>query len=122
VLVSGSVLVSVTLDDVPLRALLDSGTTQTLLAAAGMYHVDLRADMLDVDPGALVPGFGPQVPTLRRHRFRLLQVGPGRFARPTILAGSVRLNPTADMILGADYLATRRVWISFATRQVFVAE
>jgi hypothetical protein len=29
--------------------------------------------------------------------------------------------PIVDLLLGADWLAQRRVWLSFATRQVFVA-
>jgi hypothetical protein len=31
------------------------------------------------------------------------------------------LTPIVDMLLGADWLAQLRVWISYATRQLFVA-
>jgi hypothetical protein len=33
----------------------------------------------------------------------------------------VRVVPIVDMLLGADWLQMRRVWLSFATKQVFVA-
>jgi hypothetical protein len=29
--------------------------------------------------------------------------------------------PVVDMLLGADWLGARHVWLSFATRQMFVA-
>jgi hypothetical protein len=59
---------------------------------------------------------------MRRHRFGSLQVGPQRIQSPSFWVGPVRLTPIADMILGADFLARRRVWISFASQQVFVAQ
>jgi hypothetical protein len=34
----------------------------------------------------------------------------------------IRLSPIVDMLLGADWLTGRRVWISFATKQLFLAE
>jgi hypothetical protein len=33
----------------------------------------------------------------------------------------VRVVPIVDMLLGADWLVSRRVWLSFATKQMFVA-
>jgi hypothetical protein len=38
-----------------------------------------------------------------------------------IWVAPIRLTPIVDMLLGADWLAARRVWISYATRQLFVA-
>jgi hypothetical protein len=34
----------------------------------------------------------------------------------------VRLSPIVDMLLGVDWLAGRRIWISFTTKQLFLAE
>jgi hypothetical protein len=32
----------------------------------------------------------------------------------------IQLSPISDMLLGADWLMGRRVWISYATNQLFV--
>ena len=40
---------------------------------------------------------------------------------PTLWVASVRVVPIVDMLLGADWLGSRRVWLSFATKQMFVA-
>jgi len=34
---------------------------------------------------------------------------------------AVRVVPIVDMLLGADWLSSRHVWLSFATKQMFVA-
>ncbi|HYZ24738.1 MAG TPA: retroviral-like aspartic protease family protein [Rhodopila sp.] len=116
-----AVLVPVVLDGVSLRAVLDSGSGASLLAAPGMYRMGLRDAALDADPAVPLRGFGPRVLTMRQHRFGSLQVGPQQVQSPSLWVAPVRLAPIADMILGADFMARRRVWISFASQQVFVA-
>jgi hypothetical protein len=57
-----------------------------------------------------------------RHAFRSLQVGEETTDAPSIwVAPPIRLSPVADMLLGADWLAGRHLWISYATAQIFVA-
>jgi hypothetical protein len=58
---------------------------------------------------------------MHRHRFAELRVGPEATREPVLWVASVRVVPIVDLLLGADWLAPRRVWLSFATRQVFVA-
>jgi len=69
-----------------------------------------------------VSGQGPRLVTMRRHRFRSLAVGGETMQAPEIWVAPVRFTPIVDMLLGEDWLAGKRVWISYATRQVFVAE
>ena len=56
----------------------------------------------------------------RRHVFGEVQIGPERLKRLTMLVGGTMLGG-GDMLLGLDYLTSRRVWLSYATRQLFVA-
>jgi hypothetical protein len=114
-------LVPVTLDGVALRGVLDTGSDSSLLAAPGMYRLGLEGAALAHDPGAVLRGFGPQVLTMRQHRFRSMQIGPYALSSPTLWAGPVRLSPIADMILGTDFLAAHHLWISYAARQIFIA-
>ncbi len=110
-----------TLDGTPLRALLDSGSGASLLTAPGMVRMGLQAANLAADPADTVSGLGPHMVTMHRHRFRTLDAGGEVLDSPAIWVAPVRLPLFVDMLLGEDWLASRRVWISYATRQVFVA-
>ena len=117
-----AVIVPVTLDGTPLRALLDTGSGSSLVAAPGLFRLGLQLDGFANDPAVQVSGAGAHVVTMHRHMFRSLQVGGQATGAPVIwVAPGVHLTPIVDMLLGADWLAERRVWISYATRQLFVA-
>ncbi len=112
----------VVLDGVRLRALLDTGAGITLVAAPGLARLGLTPSTLAADPVQTVSGLGPRSVVMHRHRFGRLLVGVAALDRPVFWAAPIQLNPIVDMLLGADWLAEKRVWISFATKQMFVAE
>jgi hypothetical protein len=116
-----ALIVPVTLDRTPLRALLDTGATSSLVAAPGIFRLGIQPASFASDPADQVSGLGPHMVTMHRHTFRGLRVGGETTASPVIWIAPVHLTPIVDMLLGADWLATRRIWISFATRQLFVA-
>jgi hypothetical protein len=118
---SRAVILPVLLDGTLLRGLLDTGASTSLLAAPGIYRMGLDAARLAADPQATISGVGPRSVTARRHTFRALAAAGRTLARPELLVQPVRLSPITDMLLGADWLAGQRTWVSFATRQVFVA-
>jgi hypothetical protein len=117
-----AIVVPVTLDGKPLRALLDTGAGTSLLGAPGIHKMGLDLTNLAADPSGQISGLGSRVLTVHRHRFGTLTVGNQSIASPQLWVEPVRLSPIVDMLLGADWLASRRVWISFATQQLFVAE
>ena len=116
-----AIMVGVTLDGTPLRALLDSGSGASLLTAAGMARMGLTPAAMAADPAETASGLGPHMVTLHQHRFRSMRIGGEILNAPLLWVAPVRLPLFSDMLLGADWLATRRAWISYATQQVFVA-
>jgi hypothetical protein len=116
-----AMVVSVLLNGTPLRALLDTGASSSLLAAPGMFRLGLQPAALANDPADVASGLGPRVVQMRRHVFRSLQIGGETIPAPEVWVAPIRLSPIVDMLLGADWLAGRRVWISYATHQVFEA-
>lgn len=116
-----AIVVPVSLDGHPLRALLDTGASASLLGAPGMFKLGLTQGTLNADPANTISGLGPRSVTVRRHRFQALRVGNDVSDAPSIWVEPIRPTPIVDMLLGADWLAARHVWISFATRQLFVA-
>ncbi len=115
-----ALVVGVSLDGVKLRALLDTGAGTTVLAAPGMARMGLEPEHLAASPSATAGGLGPRRVTGWHHQFRVLAIGDDVTAAPRLWVAPIRLAPITDMLLGADWLATRRMWISYATRQVFV--
>jgi len=103
----------------PITAILDSGanTTQMTETAASRLGVDEAA--LARDPSGLTVGVDQTNVTMHQHRFSDMVVGADEFPHVLLSVGAVQV-PGADMLLGADFLRTRRVWLSYATQQVFI--
>jgi hypothetical protein len=117
-----AVILPVVIDGKPLRAMLDTGATSSLIAAPGMFKLGLNPENMIADLTGQISGLGPRTIITHRHRFGALTVGNQTIASPSLWVEPIRLTPIVDMLLGADWLAGRRIWISFTTRQLFVAE
>jgi hypothetical protein len=115
-------IVPVTLDGKPLRAILDTGADSSLLAAPGMFKLGLDQASVMGDTSSMISGVGKRRIVSHRHDFQSLIVGNDATASPAIWVEPVRLNPIADMLLGGDWLAGKRVWISYTTRQLFICQ
>jgi hypothetical protein len=116
-----ALILPVTVDTTPMRALLDTGASASLIAAPGLFRLGLQPGSLAGDVADQVSGLGPRMVTMHRHVFQSLRVGGQGIGQPVIWVGAVHLTPIVDMLLGADWLAGRRIWISFTTRQLFVS-
>ena len=116
---SGHLITPALLNGRPVHALLDTGASRTTVglaaaAAAGITDADLRQSKPSVsqslDAGGIV---------VRPQPFRELRLAGAVFPDPVLDVAD--LPPEAeDMIIGADYLSNRRVWIALATGTVFV--
>ncbi|WP_428489627.1 retroviral-like aspartic protease family protein [Rhodopila sp.] len=116
-----ALIVPVAVDGTKLRAVLDSGASASLIGAPGLFRLGLRQASFADDPAAEASGLGPRAVTMHEHRFGSLRVGNESIERPLIWVAPIHLTPIVDMLLGADWLAGRRIWISFSTGQLFVA-
>lgn len=117
-----AIIVATRLDGKPLRALLESGASATLLAAPGIFRLGLLPTGLAGDPVERVEGLGPRAVRMHRHAFKALQVGEQVIDGPKIWVAPIRLAPIVDMLLGVDWISKQHLWISFSTQQLFVAE
>ena len=109
------------LDGRPLRTLLDTGASSSLLTASGIYLLGLTPEVLAHDYAGHGFGVGSAPVLMRLHRFAELRVGSDVSRGPQIWVAATRVVPIVDMLLGVDWLHSRRVWLSYATRQMFVA-
>jgi len=116
-----ALVVPVMVDGRPLRALVDSGASASLVTAPGMFRLGLTTGLLAHDPIGHGRGNGPKPVPMYRHRSSELRVGSEVTHDPVLWVASVRVVPIVDLLRGADWLEPRRVWLSFATKQMFVA-
>ncbi|HEY0204040.1 MAG TPA: aspartyl protease family protein [Acetobacteraceae bacterium] len=117
---NGDLFVRAALNGRPIRALLDTGASRSTVglpaaAAAGLSAADLRRGPSSVTQSLDAAGI-----VTRPRRFRSLQVGDEAIDDPVLNVAD--LPPTAgDMIIGSDYLSSRRIWIALASGTVFAA-
>jgi hypothetical protein len=116
-----ALVAQVLVDGQPLRALIDSGASASLITAPGMVRLGLTPGLLARDQGGDGGAVGRASVPMRRHAFSELQVGPDVWRQPVLWVAPAHVVPIVDMLLGADWLGSRRVWLSFATKQMFVA-
>jgi predicted aspartyl protease len=118
-----ALVAQVVVDGRPLRALIDTGASVSLITAPGMARLGLTEESLARDPGGTTRGIGPAAVPVHLHRFGELRVGPEVTSGLALWVAPVRnVVPVVDMLLGADWLMPRHVWLSFATRRMFVAQ
>lgn len=111
----------VSVDGHALLALVDTGASQSVLFGPALRRLGSDAAPAPGDRAGFGLGAipGKRVETVL-HRFGTLQVGRDVVDKPSL--AMVRDGPlTLDMILGLDYLGGRRLWLSYATRQLFIA-
>jgi clan AA aspartic protease (TIGR02281 family) len=118
---SSLMLAPVAIDGRPMAALVDTGATQSVLFAPALRRLGNDAVARPTDR----TGYGLGAVAGRRiaavmHRFRSMQVGRETLDRPDL--AMVREGPPGlDMLLGLDYLGRHHIWISNATRRMFIA-
>ena len=116
-----AIQLAIEIDAIPLRALLDTGAAATVITAPGMARLGVAPALLEQDRKITLSGLGPRITEARHHRFRTLRVGDITIGDPRILMAPIQTVPIVDALLGSDFLANRRSWISFATRELHIA-
>jgi hypothetical protein len=108
------------LDDVPGTAILDTGAQVNLISGTMVQRMGLTQEAFAGDPMVRQHGVGPNEVTARIHRFNVLRIGPVAYqpAYLTVMEGDAGFG---DALLGEQFLAGRRVWISFKSRQIYVS-
>ena len=118
-LAGGLVFPEVTVNGRHLHALLDSGARMSLLTRQVAFDIGVTERMLQNDPARTGQGVGRADIEFRQHRFEAVAVGDTAPHGLTMNVAAMRL-PNVDMLLGADWLATRRVWVPANRSEIFV--
>ena len=111
--------VPIVLDGITARATLDTGAQfsaigRDLATRAGVSQASLAADRQIVAHGA-----APGTVSVPAHRFQRLQAGNFAVNNPVLPVVTLPRG-AGGALLGGDFLAGRRVWLSFPTEHIFI--
>ena len=111
-------LVAARLDGVLGLAMFDSGAIGGSVVSPGYAEkVGVSAAQLAQDQPVYPRGFGGKI-ALHLHRFGELELNGEVFRRP-ILMVSTDSGARFQLVIGADYFRTHRLWFDFASKRVF---
>jgi predicted aspartyl protease len=110
----------VQLDHRKITATIDTGAQRTTLSAATARAMGITDAVLAQDPPIHTRGFGGGTLASRIHKFERLTVGNIRLSNPDIVVTDLRLRGI-DLILGMDFLRSRRLWLSHAGFRMFLS-
>jgi predicted aspartyl protease len=109
------------IDGHPVAALIDWGATSSTISTAAAAAVGVSPTMLLHDQLLATRGVDQKLLSARRHLFGLVAVGPVLYRNVVVEVVDLHI-PDVGMLLGADFVRTRHVWLSYATNQMFVGQ
>jgi|GEM_PF-1567793 len=115
----GIFLLPVALNGHQARAVLDTGTTRTVVTRSVAIAAGVQPIVLTNAPQRLDTGVQANVFRTRLYRFDTVTVGPRTYRRIPLVVDD-RDFASGDMLLGMDFLHGRRVWISYSSGRVFI--
>lgn len=116
---SGHLFVSMEVDGQPLRGMLDSGASHSTLSLQSAADTGLRRRTLAALPSVRSQSVNPGGVAIRQAVFKQFKVGTDILPNPVLTIADLPAF-AGDLLVGADYIGTRRLWFSFRTGRVFV--
>jgi predicted aspartyl protease len=110
----------VQLDGRRIIAVIDTGSQLTALSTTAARALGLSDTLLAQDRSITIQGATAGVLTSRVHRFGKLEVGTVVVRNPEIIVTDLKL-ADADLVLGVDFLRSRRFWLSYGSHRIFMA-
>jgi Tfp pilus assembly protein PilF len=109
----------VTIDGTSLRALFDTGASESMLTRAAARRIGVTPDTPGVEVTGPGFGLGQRGVAAWRATFGSIEIGGEVIKRPRIATEDVDLTQ-ADMLIGVDFFLTHRLLVSNATLTMYV--
>ena len=108
------------LDDKRIVAVIATGSQFTHLSTSMARTLGLSEPVLARDRTVTLHDATGAVLTSRVHRFAKLEVGGILVRNPEINVTDLKLTE-ADIVMGVDFLSSRRLWLSYGSRRIFLS-
>lgn len=119
-----TVVIPAVLDGQPQRAMLDTGTMLSTVSLDAALRGGVDEMALRRDPVVAIHGANQGLSSHRLHKFAELGIGQDAVPAPVVVvtdAAGAAAARSWDMLIGNDYIGRKKLWLSYATDQVFVA-
>ena len=114
----------ITLDGRGLTAMIDTGADTGpdlgVIDTRAATALGTTAETLRETGRFSIHGAAPSDASARRHRFTSAAIGLENLSRPTLLVADLPRG-SADVLIGIGFARTHRLWISYASRRMFVS-
>jgi predicted aspartyl protease len=110
----------VQLDGRQIDTFMDTGAQLSVLATKAALALGVTEAALSRDRATVTLGAAAERLNSHLHRFSHMEVGGEVVRNPVLVIADVSLKD-ADLVLGIDFLASRRIWLSYASQQIFLS-
>ena len=118
---SANVTIPVAFDGGIVTAIFDTGARRTYMTREGAHKAGITNAQLDSDPLTEVSAINGKKQQARRHNVPEMVVGEDVVRDFSVnVAESRNRDNEFDMILGMDWIAKHRIWLSFSTDSLYV--
>jgi predicted aspartyl protease len=108
------------LDGRTIAAIVDTGSQRTILAAATALDLGIKQAILRQGRSITTKDAAGKLLSSRFHRFANLTVGSEVIRNPELVVANINLDD-ADIVLGVDFLLSRRIWLSYGSLRIFLS-
>jgi predicted aspartyl protease len=110
----------VQLDGHRFDAFIDTGAQLSVISTRAARSLGVTDTALARDRTTVAVGAAGEQLASRVHRFTRLELGGEIVRNPETVVADFKLSD-ADLVLGMDFVASRRVWFSYGSRQIFLS-
>jgi clan AA aspartic protease (TIGR02281 family) len=108
------------LDGRRIATFIDTGAQLTVLSTQAAAALGLTPAVLARDPAIRLHSAAAEELSAHVHRFAQLGIGTAVVRDLEIAVTDLRLSD-ADLVLGVDFLKSRRMWLSYGSQQIFLS-
>lgn len=113
-------LLAMEINGKPALAMIDTGAGFSLVSRSFAARLGVTDAALEAGPTMHLAGLSPDAAYGRLWRFEEERIGTERIVGPAMVVADLH-GADFDVLLGMDYLALHRVWLSYGARRIFVA-
>ena len=113
-------VVTITINGLPIRAMLDSGAPTSFITAKAAARTGIRIGEAGVTPTAPLPGLERSRVRAWKANFKNLQIGAETLQDAALTIVDASLDD-ADMVLGMDFFLTHHLYVANSQRKVYVS-
>jgi len=108
------------LDGRQIDTFIDTGAQLSVLSSKAALALGVTEAALSRDRATVTLGAAAERLNSHLHRFSHMEVGGEVVRNPALIVADVSLRD-ADLVLGIDFLASRRIWLSYGSQQIFLS-